>query len=463
MAPSAKTISEKSLRGQSFWHSTLPTPLQGWPQVESDLDLDVAIVGAGFTGLWTAYYLATYEPSLRIGVFEANRVGFGASGRNGGWCVGTLTGISTYSNDPKAEAQLQRALFETVGTIGQVCQIERIDCDWHAGGWLSLALSRTQETIQRQLVESWHGMGFTQQDVRWLDPEASRERVQIPNYGALYTPHCAALHPAKLVHGLARAVSSKGVKIYEGSPVREIQGRKLKLDTAQVRAHWVIRATEAYTDSIRSQRRRLMPMHSAVIATEPLSTDQWDEIGLKDRETFGDCRRMVIYGQRTRDDRMVFGCRGNYRFGSGIDDRLPPSDDCFKSVESRLAELFPHLPPLPISHRWVGALGIPRTYTPSVGFDAQRGFGFAGGYVGEGVAASNLAGRILADLCLERDTPIVHLPMVGHDFSRWEPEPLRWIGVNGIRRLGEHLDQNELTDRPNSKFSEALFSHFSKG
>ena len=456
-------MDEAEFRNQSYWHDTLPGELHAWPSLKEDESFDVAIVGGGFTGLWTAYYLAEKEPSLRIGVFEAERIGFGASGRNGGWCVGTMAGVSAYDHDSRGSTALQRALFDTVGVVGEVCLKEEIDCDWHLGGWLSLALSRTQEKAQRGMVSDWRAQGFDANDVRWMESDEVSTRLRTPNRGALFSPHCAAMHPAKLATGLARAVARRGVSVYEGSRVTQLEPGRLQIGDHEIKAQWIVRATEAYTDGIRSERRRLVPMHSAVLATEPLSDEMWERIGLADREAFGDSRRIVIYGQRTADDRMVFGCRGAYLFGSGIRNRVPDEDASFKNVSQILHGLFPCLRETPFSHRWVGALGIPRRFQPTVGVDRQRQIGFSGGYVGEGVAASNLSARILSDLCLDRKSELVDLPIVGQDFRRWEPEPLRWVGINGVRALGEGLDRAELADRKAWPGAARLFSRFVKG
>jgi glycine/D-amino acid oxidase-like deaminating enzyme len=204
-----------------------------------------------------------------------------------------------------------------------------------------------------------------------------------------------------------------------------------------VRAERVIRATEGYTATLEGERRRLIPVYSLIIATEPLPAEVWEQIGLRRRETFSDYRHLIIYGQRTADDRLVFGGRGApYHFGS----RIRPSYDrvprVFDGLHETLVDLFPVLKGARITHRWGGALGIPRDWTASVGLDRATGLGWAGGYVGDGVTTTNLAGRTLADLVLERDTDLTRLPWVGHRSPSWEPEPLRWLGVNaGLRGM----------------------------
>jgi glycine/D-amino acid oxidase-like deaminating enzyme len=217
-------------------------------------------------------------------------------------------------------------------------------------------------------------------------------------------------------------------------------------------------ATEAYTKTLPGLERALLPMHSLMIATEPLPPSLWEEIGLAERETFSDPRRSVIYGQRTADGRIAFGARGHYFFGSQTRDRF--GEAAFAKVQQTLESLLPALADYAITHRWGGALGIPRDWRPSLGIDRKAGFAWAGGYVGEGVAASNLAGRTLADLVLERASERSQLPLVGPRFPSWEPEPLRWLGVSGVRRLGESLDASELSGRPTPRLRGAVFRLF---
>jgi glycine/D-amino acid oxidase-like deaminating enzyme len=191
-------------------------------------------------------------------------------------------------------------------------------------------------------------------------------------------------------------------------------------------------------------RRALVPLYSLMVATEPLDAATWDSIGLRHRETFADDRRMVIYGQRTTDDRIAFGGRGApYRFGSGIDPQTESNSDVHDRIAATLVELFPQLVDVEITHRWGGVLGVPRDWRASVGLDRSTGIAWAGGYVGEGVAASNLAGRTIADLVLQPDSALVAMPWVQHRSRRWEPEPLRWAAINGTRRLAGWIDEQE--------------------
>jgi glycine/D-amino acid oxidase-like deaminating enzyme len=452
-------------RSLSLWHEALPDPFEARPPLAGDAEVDVAIVGAGYTGLWTAYYLKSIEPGLRVAIVEAEIAGFGASGRNGGWCLGTLAGIGGFleggASQRAAGIRLQRAIFDTVAEVERVCEREGIDCHWSRGGNVTFATAPAHVDLLQDDVAFWRELGFGEDDVRWLEPDECRRRVgAVRNLGGFFLAHCAAVHPARLVRGLAETVERVGVPIYEHSPARALERGSVVTDGGRLRADTIVRATEGYSGSLPDSRRSLLPLHSMMVATEPLSESVWAEIGLANRETFADPRRMVTYGQRTADNRIAFGARGRYYYGSRVPNAFSPQDPVFDGVKGILDAMFPVLRDHRVTHRWGGALGVPRDWRPSVGLDRNRGLAWAGGYVGEGVAASNLAARVLADLILERDSELASLPLVGSPFPSWEPEPLRWLGVTGIRRLGESLDAAEMRGRAAPRARNALYQAF---
>ncbi len=449
-------------RSQSFWHENIPDPLVPRPPLGGDEHVDIAIVGAGYTGLWTAYYLKRHDPGLRVAIVEAEIAGFGASGRNGGWCTGTLAGIAGFMQGDASQRdggiRLQRAAFDTVAEIERVCDLEGIDCHWARGGNVTFGLVPAHVDHLREEVAFWCDLGFGEDDVRWLEPEECRQRVgTVKNLGGFFLEHCASIHPARLVRGLAEVVEGLGVKIYEQSPARALERGVIVTDGGRLRADMIVRATEGYTSSLRGCERTLLPMHSMMIATEPLPEHVFKEIGLENRETFADPRRMVIYGQRTADNRIAFGSRGRYYLGSRVRDQFSSDDPIFGEIKETLDSLFPSLREYAVTHRWGGALGVPRDWRPSVGIDRARGLGWAGGFVGEGVAASNLAARTLSELLLGLDTERTHLPLVGAPFPPWEYEPLRWLAVSAVRQLGESLDAAELAGGTAPRVREALY------
>jgi glycine/D-amino acid oxidase-like deaminating enzyme len=405
------------LSSPSFWLHAVG-PIAPRPPLAGDREADVAIAGGGYTGLWTAYYLARRRPELRIVVLEAEYCGFGASGRNGGWASG-LFPVSEAKlarrYGPQRAAAMHRALAGAVDEVGRAAAAEGIDCDYAKGGTISLA--RTPAQLRRART----GKGFVSA------AEASAICGATGVLGGVYRPDCAALHPAKLVRGLASAVASRGVEIHEGTRVRRIAPGRVETGHGTVRAGTVVRALEGYTARLEGHRRHLAPVYSLMLATEPLPASDWKRIGLRRRETFSDERHMIIYGQRTADDRLAFGGRGApYHFGSRIEpgyERVPAVHD---KLRRTLTEMFGIRPE--IAYRWGGPLGIPRDWMPSVGLSG--GVAWAGGYVGDGVAAANLAGRTLADLILGTASELTALPWVGHRSRRWEPEPIRWLGIN---------------------------------
>ncbi|WP_395694155.1 NAD(P)/FAD-dependent oxidoreductase [Nocardioides sp.] len=425
----------------SLWHDTVRTDWSPRPALDGDTAADVAIVGAGFTGLWTAYYLAEADPALRIVVLEAETAGFGASGRNGGWCSAlfpaSLPTLAALAGRDAATAQ-HRAMRETVDEVARAALAEGIDADIAKGGTVVLARSRAQWRRARAEVAAAREWGRGEDDLRLLDrAEATAALRGSRTVGATYTPDCAAVHPAKLARGLADAVERRGVTIHERTRVEAIEPGHVATGTGVVRARTVVRATEGYTAALPGHSRSVIPVYSLVIATEPLSTSTWDEIGLGRRETFSDHRHLIVYGQRTADDRLVFGGRGApYHLGSRIRPEYDHDEQVFARLYATLVDLFPVLAGTRVTHAWGGPLGIPRDWCASVGLDRETGLAWAGGYVGDGVSTTNLAGRTLRDLVLGRDTELTRLPWVGHRSPAWEREPLRWLGVNvGLRAM----------------------------
>ncbi|WP_427385073.1 NAD(P)/FAD-dependent oxidoreductase [Janibacter sp. G56] len=420
------------------------------PELPSQVD--VAIVGAGFTGLWTAYHLLTRRPEARVAVLEAEHVGFGASGRNGGW-VSALYPVGPTVLARRHGAEGARAMFgalrEVVEDLGAIVEAEGIDCGYVRGG--SIAVARNAAQAKRALAEvaesdEW-GLG-----TRWLDRDEAHERLSAADtLGATFTPHCARVHPRALVDGLAEAVRRRGGTIHEGVRVADAAAGRVVLASGQViRATQIVRATEAYGARLPRLRRSIAPVYSLMVATEPLSPQMWATIGLERRETFSDHRHLIIYGQRTVDDRIAFGGRGApYHRGSAISPAFDRDEAVFAELRRTLLELLPQLGDVSFTHAWGGPLGIARDWHPSVAYDASSGVARAGGYVGDGVAATQLAGATLADLLCGLDTPRTRLPWVGHRSPDWEPEPLRWAGINAGLRLASLADREEqLTGRP---------------
>lgn len=440
----------------SLWHSSLPRAWTVHDRLDGDVEVDVAIVGGGYTGLWTAYYLLRERPDLRIAVLERFVAGFGASGRNGGWASAIFpTSLRRLARESSREAarNMQLEMNATVRELADVTAQEGIDCDFAYNGYVALARNAAQVQHGKHDVETWRSWGFGEEQIHWLEADEIREKIDATRVlGGTYTPHCAVVHPAKLVTGLARAARDRGAHIYEDTTVTSIAPGRVVTDRGTVRATHIVRALEGYTATLPNARRDLVPIYSLMLATEPLTADQRAAIGIRERLAFTDERHLRIYGQLTADGRLAFGGRGApYHFGSDIRPGFDRDPRVHRMLQEILEDLFPALHGIRYTHFWGGALGVPRDWFPALNYDPATGIGTAGGYVGDGVATSNLAGRTMTDVILGRSTPRTVLPWVGRRSPRWEPEPLRWLGVNAVTQLFAYSDRRETrTGRPSA-------------
>jgi len=437
-----------------YWWRSLGGPPAPRAPLPGPAEADVAIVGAGYTGLWTAYYLKRAQPSLEVVVLERELAGFGASARNGGWVSGFFSGpprVYERRGGPAAYAALQRAMFDTVDEIAAVLDEHEIDADLVKGGHLTVALGDAQLVRLREEVAHSRAHGLDERDLRELSTDELEQRVRIAGArGATFSPHVARVHPAKLLSGLAATVERLGVRIYERTPVSAIRPHEALTPAGSVRARWVVRATEGYTADLPGLRRALVPMNSSMIVTEPLGPAAWDEIGWTGREVISDGAHVYVYLQRTEDGRIAIGGRGvPYRFGSRTDGAGETAAVTVASLRAKLRAMFGPAADVELAHAWSGVLGVPRDWCVTVDADPDTGLAWAGGYVGEGVAAANLAGRTLRDLILGEPSTLTTLPWVGRRPRRWEPEPLRWGAIHGVYSLYRRADQIEQrTHRP---------------
>jgi glycine/D-amino acid oxidase-like deaminating enzyme len=434
----------------SFWFREAGLPARR-PALEGDVDVDVALVGGGFTALWTAYYLKAAQPDLRVAVLEKEFAGFGASGRNGGWLSAELPGqirrFAATHGWPAAVA-MQRAMFTAVDEVVDVAAREGIEADVVKDGVLHVATNRAQEQRLTAQLPVLREHGWAEADMVVLGGAELAERVRVAGARrALWTPHCARIQPAKLVRGLAEVVERMGVRIYEGTKVRQVRPREAVTDRGTVRADVIIRALEGFTADLEGHHRQWLPMNSSMLVTEPLPEAVWEEIGWRGAELLGDEAHSYCYAQRTADGRIAIGGRGiPYRYGSRIDDRGETGRRTREHLVEILTRLFPATRGVAVDHTWSGVLAVPRDWCATVHLDRATGLGWAGGYVGHGVASTNLAARTLRDLVLHRDTDLTAMPWVGRKVRAWEPEPLRWIGVRGMYLAYRAADRRENRD-----------------
>ncbi|MER8098579.1 NAD(P)/FAD-dependent oxidoreductase [Streptomyces goshikiensis] len=432
--------------GISFWYATDPTATRPpRPPLTGDTTADVVIVGGGYTGLWTAYYLKTAAPDLRVTVLEQKFCGYGASGRNGGWLYNGIAGRDRYAalHGHQAALRLQRAMNDTVTEVIDTAAKEGIDADIHRGGVLEVA--RTPAQLSR--LKAFHAaeLGFGESDRELFDATETHRRIGVADaVGSSWTPHGARIHPLKLVKGLAAACERLGVVLHENTPVTEIAPRRAITPYGTVQAPYVLRCTEGFTAALKGHKRAWLPMNSSMIVTAPIPESTWEALNWSDAATLGDMAHAYMYAQRTADDRIAIGGRGvPYRYGSRTDHDGTTQERTITSLTALLTSFFPVLAGTEITHAWSGVLGVPRDWCATVTLDAATGLGWAGGYVGSGVATSNLAARTLRDLVLGERTDLTTLPWVNHRVRRWEPEPFRWLGVQALYAAYREADRHE--------------------
>lgn len=417
---------------RSLWHDQIAgeiTPRQPLTPEDQRVAWDVVIAGAGFTGLWTALGVLTHNPGTHVLVIEKHFAGFGASGRNGGWVSAlfpTETPALAKLHGLDRALDTRRHMVAAVDSVGEWAGRLGIDCGFTKAGTTSLARRPVEVDRARHAVAEAERFGVDTMEWR----EAS-ETLRSPGVlGATFTPNTATVHPAKLVRGLADAVERLGGVIREDTAVTKISPHKVDTTRGPVTGRVVVDALEAYRSQVAGRKRMTLPLYSLMIATEPLPDSVWDDIGLAPGETFSDYRRLIIYGQRTLDNRFAFGGRGApYHFGSRIRPAYDTVDRVHTALTETLTDLFPQIGSPTITHRWGGPLGIPRDWHARVVFDNTTGMATAGGYVGDGVALSHLAGLTLADLITGTDSERTRLPFVQNTWPQWEPEPLRYLGA----------------------------------
>ena len=426
----------------SFWHAEIgelsprAVPSEGGP-------FDVAIAGAGFTGLWTGIYLLRANPKLKVAIFEKEIAGFGASGRNGGWCSALFPWAADqlaekYGND--AASQLRSAMVDTVHEVGRVTNELGIDCDFQLSGTHYLIRSEAQRLKAEHELAAATELGVDQ--LREISPELAPRATKV--LGSVFDPACASIQPAKLVRGLAESFERLGGFIFEETEVLTLSEGRIETSRGEFKAEYVVDALEGYRSTLREKSRDSIPIYSLMVVTEVLPEELLNEMGLEPGVTFADYRNLVIYGQRTKDNRIAFGGRGApYHFGSRIKPGYDRNDRIHDQIEGVLLDLFPQLVGVKFEQRWGGALGVSRDWMASVRLDEKSKLGQAGGYVGDGVGTSNLAGRTMADLILGLSTPLTNLCWVQHQSPKWEFEPLRFIAARSALIGADIADQIE--------------------
>lgn len=443
----------------SFWLETCGEDLTPRPALKQSIDVDVAILGGGYTGLWTAYYLLRQHPHLKVAVIEREVVGFGASGRNGGWCSSKFPvtpAMLERRYGIKAARELMLAMCDAVDEVGRVCAEENIEAQFHKGGILTLARGTHHLPMIRASFDAYQRLGLGDQ-YRLMSGDEARERIQVTHIeGALFARENASVHPGRLVRGLARAVERRGGSIYEGTEVSAFHAGSLpRLITrsGEIRAQQaMVLAGESYLSQLSPLHRVVLPVYSLISLTAPLTEAQWKQVGWTSRESLASCNYTVDYLTRTADGRILFGSRGApYRLGSKISDEQDRHAETHSRIQTLLLEWFPTLQGIQFTHSWGGPVGMPRDWMPMTHFDPATRIATARGYTGQGVSTTNLTGRIVAELIGGQRTALSALPLAQRRSPLWEFEPLRWLAVRYMQDAFFRIDEAGKQGRPKPK------------
>lgn len=426
------------------WLQTAPDPPAPLPLV-GRTKADVAIVGGGYTGLWTAIHLKEREPTLDVVVLEAATVGHGASGRNGGFAMCLLDFSLAhlhrrYGTDDARAAHL--AVERTIDEIEEAIGRHHIDCEWRKGGLLMVATNPGQQARLQADLEAASAMGLTD-SIRHVGQDDLLARVRSPTYlEAVWEPQCAVLHPAKLARGLSDAAVRLGVRVHQRSPVLDIgDDATLRTPNGTVTAQQVVLATNAWAHDTPHFRRRVRPLYTYVLMTEPLSAEQRSRVGWEGFEGIEDKRNYVHYYRRTLDGRILWGGTDALDHRGRIDTRFDTAQRVRAALERSFRATFPQLHDLRFTHHWGGPIGITGTFLPLFGTLANGRVHYGVAYNGHGVAPSHLGGKILRDRVLGVEGELTALPFVDGREIVFPPAPLGTIGSILTRRALRRQDR----------------------
>jgi glycine/D-amino acid oxidase-like deaminating enzyme len=414
-------------------------------------DVDVAIVGGGFTGLWTAIQLTDTDPALRVVVLEAETVAFGASGRNGGFCEASLThglanGIKHFSDELP---RLEHGGIENLQAIIDFTRANDIDCDLEETGTLALADQEYQVEEFRAWIDEAAEYG---EHNEFLDREAARAEVHSPLWHAgLYRPpgRDILVDPAKLCRGLARVARERGVIVHERTRVTGLARRAGGVDVATtagatIRADHVVIATSAYSGWLRRLSPLFVPVYDYVLVSDPLTPGQHESIGWVRRQGLSDSNNQFHYFRLTADDRILWGgYDAIHHFGSRVEPELDQRPQTFAKLEAQFFRAFPQLDGLRFPYRWGGAIDTTSRFTVTFGQTMGGRVTYALGYTGLGVGASRWAAGVVRDFILRPSEDRLRLRIVTSPPIPFPPEPLRSLAVETVRHELDRADRNE--------------------
>ncbi len=426
----------ESFRDKSFWLST--KDYEPSPPFRGHDDVDVVVVGGGFTGLSAAHFLKQEEPGLKVALMESRVIGYGASGRNGGFSMtlfGMTLGLTAKRFSREKAREAHHYMERAVDSLRDLIRVHGIDCDYEHPGFLRVATSEKYRDRILHEIELAQSLGL--EGIEWLDEARLSQEVVSPLYkGAWWEPRCGLLNPAKLAWGWKEVIQRQGVEVYEQTPVieikREAKGKiRLTLPWGEMVAGKLLLATNAYSHLIPQLRRKQAPVWTYIVLTEPLQERHFAEIGWKNRQGIEDARDLVHYYRLTADNRLLMGGRDvATTFGRDMDrDR---DEEIFMGLERDVRVIFPALKELSFTHRWGGPVSVPVDLAPALGYLGNKDTVYSLGCVGHGVSMTHLNGKTCADLLLGRRTDLTDVFFVNRTTIPFPPEPFRFLATRAI-------------------------------
>ena len=429
------TGTDQAFTEKSFWLAS--RPYEPGERLDKDIEVDVAIIGGGFTGLASAYFLKKANPNLIVALLESEVIGFGASGRNGGFNMtlfGLTLSITAFRFGATKAREAQLYMERAVDTLRDLISELNIDCDYEHTGFLRVATSEKYKKRILHEIEKAHSLGLT--GIEWLDQTQVREQVNSPQYvGAWWEPRCGIVNPAKLAWGWKDIIIEQDTEVYENSPVSSIrrQGGKMLITTPQgtVTAEKVVLATNAYSHLIPQLKRKQVPVWTYIVLTEPLTAKHFESIGWQNRQGIEDARNLVHYYRLTADNRLLMGGRDvSLSFGSNMEKDY--DETTFFELEEDVRQIFPALKDIGFTHRWGGPVSVTLDMAPAMGYLGNKQMVYSLGCLGHGVSLTHLNGQTVSDLILEKQTDLTDTFFVNRRTIPWPPEPLRTITTKAI-------------------------------
>jgi glycine/D-amino acid oxidase-like deaminating enzyme len=399
--------------------------------LEGEMRADLVIVGGGFSGLWTAYHLLKADPGMTVIVIEASAIGYGASGRNGGFAM-TLIHKGLKDLVAAVGADEARALHlaaeDAIRSIGEVCEAENIGADLQPNGLLTISNTPLQDSIIREEVETAERLGIS--GFEFLQKEEIQSAIHSETFRcAVREESCTLLNPARLVRGLKDAVIRAGGRVFEQTPMESLDetgdGVRVVTPKGEIRAQRALLAANAYSSRIPSLKAYVMPFYSYILLTEPLTDEQWSRVGWAGREGMEDRRTFLHYMRPTVDGRMMWAGRDAPYRPNGPDPKYDRDERVFKRLEETFAWSFPQLADAKFEYRWGGPIGVTGSFMPCAGWLEEKRIAYAFGFVGHGVAITNMVAMAMRDLILERDTDHTRLAIIGRKPIHLGPRLLR--------------------------------------